>query len=149
MNFPNEIKAYKRFCKIYFNKFYSNHTQIITRKDCLRLFQIINLFQIIYNYSTKDHSILKLSTLCLSSLYNLLIAIPSNNDLFIASCTRQFDEELLEIVYSQYCYNEVSYNIEKLLKLNYRSLWQDGIQKASKYQKLSATKRKGRLQEIT
>lgn len=82
-----------------------------------------------------------MSELCLSSLFNLLIAIPANNDLFIASCTRQFDEELLEIVYSQYCNNEISDNIEELLSLNYRSLWEDGIQNTDQYKKLSSTKK--------
>lgn len=142
MNYTNEINAYKKFCAIYFNKFYSCHSKPLTKKNYLRLFQIINLFQLINDYNwNKNNYLSKLAELCLSSLYNLLIAIPSNNDLFIASCTRQFDEELLEIVYSQYCDNEISNNIEKLLNLNYRSLWENGIQSSQQYKKLSSTKK--------
>lgn len=142
MNYTNEINNYKIFCDIYFNKFYSHQSRPLVKKNYLRLFQLINLFQLIHNYNWPKNSCLsKLAEFCLSSLYNLLIAIPSNNDLFIASCTRQFDEELLEIVYSQYCDNNISNNVEKLLNLNYRSLWENGIQITQQYKKLSVTKR--------
>lgn len=137
MNFSNEIDEFSKFRKKYFSKFYSNsqRTKVLTNKETLHLFQIINLFQILKDYDISQNKALpKLSEMCLDTLYNFMIAILTNNDLFIATCTRQFSEELLEIVYSEFCPHN---SLEEILKLNYRSLWEDGIKNSSDYKKFS------------
>ncbi len=140
MDFSNEIDEFNELRKKYFTNFYSNNSQtsVLTKRETLCLFQIINLFQILKDYDVSQNKALpELSKMCLDTLYNFMIAILTNNDLFIAACTRQFDEELLEIVYSEFC----SYkSFEGILKLNYRRLWEDGIQNSSNYKKLSKTR---------
>lgn len=148
MNFSKEISAYHSFCKVYFNNFYSVNNQILSHKNTLRIFQIIDLFQIIHDYKTDNKLLPIFAEMCLDTLYNLLIAIQTNNDLFIASCTRQFDEELLKIVYSEFCNDKNTISIQKI---NYRSLWEDGICSSKAYKQLSQTKkddkRKGIVRE--
>ena len=101
MDFSNEIDEFNELRKKYFTNFYSNNSQtsVLTKRETLCLFQIINLFQILKDYDVSQNKALpELSKMCLDTLYNFMIAILTNNDLFIAACTRQFDEELLEIV---------------------------------------------------
>lgn len=148
MNFQNEVSEFNKLRKKYFKNFYSNNPKkrVLTKAETLHLFQIINLFQILKDYDVSSNKILpKLSEMCLDTLYNLLIAILTNNDLFIASCTRQLDEELLEIVYSEFCTYK---SLNELLKLNYRSLWEDGIHKSSKYKNLSKTQNSDKRKRI-
>ncbi|MGF0082232.1 hypothetical protein [Limosilactobacillus reuteri] len=148
MDFKNEISEFNKLRKKYFKNFYSNSSKkpVLTKAEILHLFQIINFFQILKDYDvTSNNALPKLSEMCLDTLYNLLIAILTNNDLFIAACTRQFDEELLEIVYSEFCTYK---STKEILKLNYRKLWENGIHNSLSYRKLATTQRSDKKEGI-
>lgn len=135
MNYNDEIIAYTKLCNNYLPNFASlNFLQ--KKKTLKRIFQMINLFELLKDYDVSSNkNLCKLSEMCLNTLFDFLIAIPVGNNLFISACTRQFAEELLEIVYSEYCNKNIKF--KNLISLNYRKLWQDGIQQSSKYKNLS------------
>ncbi|MCX8737316.1 hypothetical protein [Lactobacillus sp. B4026] len=145
MNYENEVEKYKEFCEKYFSKF-KGKTFLENKKAIIKTFQIISLFFIIKDYDISDNKNLPLlSKMSIDTLFDILISIPIGDSLFFSACSRQFAEELLELVYTEYCNKKIS---EKdLLALNYRKLWQDGIQKSIKYKLLSPKDTKGILRE--
>ena len=138
MNYIDEINEYRFFCKKYYP--YSGSNSFLNDKNnrifLLHLFQLINLFEIYTDYDVSDNKHLKqISKMILTILLDLLLAIPTNNDLFVSICIRQLSEKLLDLVYSEFCEKDISQ--KKLLKIQYRFLWEDGIQKSIRYKQLA------------
>lgn len=145
MKYENEVKEYTKFCEKYFSEF-KGKTFLENKKVIIKTFQIINLFSILKDYDISDNKNLPLlSKMSIDTLFDILISIPIGDSLFFSACSRQFAEELLELVYTEYCDKEISE--KNLLALSYRKLWQEGIQKSNKYKLLSSKDMKGILRE--
>lgn len=139
MEYKTEISEYRKFCKKYYPKHYSLRFVDNNRSDLLKMFQIINLFEILKDYDVAtNEQLIPLCKMILVTLFDLLLAIPAGNELFISACVRQLSEKLLELVYSEYCKQE-NLPKDKLLKLRYRVLWEDGIKKSTRYKNLQSS----------
>lgn len=150
MNYEIEIEQYRKLCNKYYPYSYSTSNYINNnnyRIILLKILQIANLIEIFLNYDVSENEQLEdFCNMILVTLFDILLAIPTSNSLFISACMRQLSEKLLELVYSEF-YISKNITLERLLKLRYRDIWEDGIQKSPQY-KLFANDDKQKLDNI-
>lgn len=127
MNYLKEINAYRKFCDKYFNMFFSKQKFSHKTKALLHFFQMISFFEILVN--SDDFVIQNLAKSCRQILIEMVYSIPVGSEMFYSMCSRQLAEKILDIVYYKCVDSQIK--LSDLLKLNYRSLWEDGIKKNS------------------
>ncbi|MFJ6923013.1 MAG: hypothetical protein ACIRZZ_07540 [Lactobacillus gallinarum] len=122
MDYIKEISAYKTFCKKYFSKFCSVKF-LDNKKAILHFFQMISFFEIITD--SDDRVMKELAIASKKILMETLYAIPVGDKMFFSVCSRQLAEKILDIIYYNCVDSKIT--ISNLSKMNYRTLWEDGI----------------------
>ncbi len=147
MNYLNELNAYDKFCKTYFEK--SESISFLKEKTkIIRVFQMLELFNIIYDYFYNSKTVVcELALICKGIVLQLLYSIPVGDEVFTSACSRQLSEKLLDLVYVTIVDDATT--TKKITKIRYRSLWQDGIKSdGAKYDELSRFKGKNDIQDL-
>ena len=117
--------AYRKFCDRHFNSFFSKQKFSSQKKALLNFFQMISFFEILC--SSDDFIIRNLSESCRQILMEMMYSIPVGSKMLYSMCCRQFAEKILDIIYYKCVDSKIE--LDSLLVLNYRSLWEDGIRK--------------------
>lgn len=115
--------AYREFCDRYFNSFFSKQKFSSQKKALLHFFQMISFFEILC--SSDDFVVRNISESCRQILMEMMYSIPVGSKMLYSMCCRQLAEKILDIIYYKCVDSKIE--LDALLRLNYRSLWEDGI----------------------
>lgn len=123
MNISEERRAYLSLIR---NKLpFSGGTKLLLENkfSLSKIFMSMSLCEVVMDYSYLPQNVRDEAKRIYLTLSNLLIALPTGNEVFVATCNRQLSEELLRIAYFKLidpAFNPKSY-------LSFRNLWDEGL----------------------
>lgn len=128
MNISDEKKAYHRLIEQKLP--FSGGTQLLMngRFSIGQIFKSMNLCEIVMDYSYLPKNVQDEAKRIYLTLSNLLVALPTGNGVFVATCNRQLSEELLRIAY----FKLVDPVFDPKAYLSFQNLWDKGLKRQRK-----------------